>query len=111
MVLCLLNNRWNNVAHLIMKVERENGGLRVLNFLAKYNKKVLILEKHSIPAGLVTSFSRKGVHFDLGIHGLYELEEEQAIPNNYIVFICQVNIKCLHRFCIRIRKWLRSEGT
>lgn len=56
------------------------GGLSVANFLAKYNKKVLVLEKHNIPGGLVTSFPRKGVHFDLGIHGLYELNEGQAIP-------------------------------
>lgn len=55
------------------------GGLSVANFLAKYNKKVLVLEKHNIPGGLVTSFKRKGVHFDLGIHGLYELKEGQAI--------------------------------
>lgn len=56
------------------------GGLSAANFLAKYNKKVLVLEKHNIPGGLVTSFSRKGVHFDLGIHGLYELKEGQSIP-------------------------------
>lgn len=56
------------------------GGLSVANFLAKYNKKVLVLEKHNIPGGLVTSFTRKDVHFDLGIHGLYDLKENQAIP-------------------------------
>ncbi|NMD71757.1 NAD(P)/FAD-dependent oxidoreductase [Bacillus sp. DNRA2] len=56
------------------------GGLSVANFLAKYHKKVLVLEKHNIPGGLVTSFARKGVHFDLGIHGLYELKEKQTIP-------------------------------
>jgi phytoene dehydrogenase-like protein len=56
------------------------GGLSVANFLAKYNKKVLVLEKHNIPGGLVTSFARKGVHFDLGIHGLYELKKNQTIP-------------------------------
>ena len=56
------------------------GGLSVANFLAKYKKRVLVLEKHNIPGGLVTSFKRKGVHFDLGIHGLYELKEGQAIP-------------------------------
>jgi phytoene dehydrogenase-like protein len=56
------------------------GGLSAANFLAKYNKKVLVLEKHNIPGGLVTSFARKGTHFDLGIHGLYELKEGQAIP-------------------------------
>lgn len=49
------------------------GGLSAANFLGKYNKKVLVLEKHNIPGGLVSSFSRRGVHFDLGIHGLYEV--------------------------------------
>lgn len=56
------------------------GGLSAANFLAKYHKRVLVLEKHHTPGGLVTSFSRKGVHFDLGIHGLYELKENQTIP-------------------------------
>lgn len=56
------------------------GGLSTGNFLAKYHKKVLILEKHSIPRGLVTSFKRKGVQFDLGIESLYELKEGQTIP-------------------------------
>jgi len=56
------------------------GGLSTGNFLSKYRKKVLILEKHSIPGGLVTSFKRKGVQFDLGIESLYELKEGQTIP-------------------------------
>jgi phytoene dehydrogenase-like protein len=56
------------------------GGLSAANFLAKYNKKVLVLEKHTIPGGLVTSFARKDVHFDLGIFGLYDLQENQTIP-------------------------------
>lgn len=56
------------------------GGLSAANFLAKYNKNVLVLEKHNIPGGMVTSFARKGAHFDLGIHGLYELKEGQTIP-------------------------------
>lgn len=56
------------------------GGLSAANFLAKYNKKVLVLEKHTIPGGLVTSFARKGVHFDLGILGLHDLKENQTIP-------------------------------
>lgn len=56
------------------------GGLSVASFLTKYNKRVLVLEKHNIPGGLVTSFARRGVHFDLGIHGLYELREHQTIP-------------------------------
>lgn len=56
------------------------GGLSTGNFLAKYNKKVLILEKHNIPGGLITSFNRRGAQFDLGIESLYELKEGQTIP-------------------------------
>jgi phytoene dehydrogenase-like protein len=56
------------------------GGLSAANFLARHNKKVLVLEKHDKPGGLVTSFTRKGVHFDLGIHGVYELKDGQTIP-------------------------------
>jgi phytoene dehydrogenase-like protein len=56
------------------------GGLSTGNFLAKYNKKVLILEKNLIPGGLVISFKRKGVQFDLGIEGLNELKEGETIP-------------------------------
>jgi len=56
------------------------GGLSTGNFLAKYNKKVLILEKNNIPGGLVISFKRQGVQFDLGIEGLNELKEGETIP-------------------------------
>lgn len=56
------------------------GGLSVANFLARFGKRVLVLEKHSLPGGLVTSFARQGTRFDLGIHGLYELNKGQTIP-------------------------------
>jgi phytoene dehydrogenase-like protein len=55
------------------------GGLSAANFLARYGKRVLVLEKHRVPGGLVTSFPREGVHFDLGIHGLYELSRFQQV--------------------------------
>lgn len=78
------------------------GGLSTANFLAKYDKKVIVLEKHSIPGGLVTSFARKNVRFDLGLHGLYELKENQAIWQflNYFgaspveTILCQGNLVC-----------------
>ncbi len=50
------------------------GGLSAANFLAKYGKRVLVLEKHDKPGGIVTSFKRKGTQFDLGIESLHELE-------------------------------------
>lgn len=56
------------------------GGLSTANFLAKYNKKVLVIEKHDKAGGCVTSFKRKEVQFDCGLEGLYELKENETIP-------------------------------
>lgn len=44
------------------------GGLVCGAFLAKANKKVLILEQHSMPGGYCTSFKRKGFIFDSAVH-------------------------------------------
>jgi prolycopene isomerase len=41
------------------------GGLTCGAFLAKHGKKVLIVEQHFKPGGAVTSFTRKGFHFDI----------------------------------------------
>ena len=56
------------------------GGLSVANFLAKYEKKVLVLEKHNIPGGYLTSFSRKNYQFDSGVFHLTDMGEEETIP-------------------------------
>ncbi len=56
------------------------GALSTACFLSKYGKKVLVLEKHDKPGGCVTSFYRKGVSFDCGLEGLYELKPGEAIP-------------------------------
>ncbi|MHC4182940.1 MAG: phytoene desaturase family protein [Planctomycetota bacterium] len=44
------------------------GGLVCGAFLAKSGKKVLIIERHSIPGGYCTSFKRKGFVFDAAVH-------------------------------------------
>ena len=43
-------------------------GLICGTFLAKQEKKVLIIEQHSIPGGYCTSFKRKGFIFDAAVH-------------------------------------------
>lgn len=42
------------------------GGLTAAGLLARYGKKVLVCESHSIPGGAAHSFSRSGFHFDSG---------------------------------------------
>ncbi|NES80492.1 MAG: FAD-dependent oxidoreductase [Moorea sp. SIO2B7] len=42
------------------------GGLTAGSLLARYGKKVLVCESHTIPGGAGHSFSRRGFHFDSG---------------------------------------------
>lgn len=44
------------------------GGLVSGAYLAKNGKKVLVLEQHNIPGGCATTFTRKGVTFEVGLH-------------------------------------------
>ncbi len=55
------------------------GALSTACFLAREGWKVLVLEKENNAGGLVTSFSRNGVQFDLGLEGLFELKEKETI--------------------------------
>ena len=42
------------------------GGLVAASMLARYGKRVLVCESHTIPGGAAHSFSRRGFHFDSG---------------------------------------------
>lgn len=55
------------------------GALSTACFLAREGRKVLVIEKEDKPGGLVTSFSRKGLQFDIGLEGLFELKDRQTI--------------------------------
>lgn len=67
------------------------GGLSAANFLAKYGKNVLVLEKHDKAGGIVTSFQRMGTQFDLGIESLHELEKGGAIQQFFEFWGSQVD--------------------
>jgi prolycopene isomerase len=44
------------------------GGLAAASILALRGKRVLVLERHSIPGGFATNFARKGFTFDVSLH-------------------------------------------
>ena len=46
------------------------GGLSAANSLAKTGKKVLLLEKHNVPGGYATSFTRGRFEFEIALHEL-----------------------------------------
>lgn len=44
------------------------GGLSTASMLARKGKRVLVLERHALPGGYATNFSRKGFTFDVSLH-------------------------------------------
>jgi all-trans-retinol 13,14-reductase len=58
------------------------GGLTAGSTLAKFGKKVLLLEQHYIPGGCATTFKRRDYVMEVGLHeldGLYENDSKQEI--------------------------------
>lgn len=45
------------------------GGLTAANRLARFGRRVLLVERHSVPGGLAAFFRRKGHIFDVSLHG------------------------------------------
>ena len=54
------------------------GGLSAGINLALNNQKVLILEKNSLPGGLVTTFKRGRFEFDTSLYDLYDYGDEET---------------------------------
>ncbi len=44
------------------------GGLTAAAYLAALGKKVIVVERHSVPGGNATVFEHKGYEFDVGVH-------------------------------------------
>ena len=52
------------------------GGLSAASSMAKAGKKVLLLEKHNVPGGYATSFTRGRFEFEIALHELSGLGDE-----------------------------------
>ena len=50
------------------------GGMSCAAALAKYGKRVGLLEQHYLPGGFTHSFARKGFQWDAGVHAVGELK-------------------------------------
>ncbi|XP_072549610.1 all-trans-retinol 13,14-reductase-like [Salminus brasiliensis] len=55
------------------------GGLAIAVLLAKVGKKVLVLEQHDRAGGCCHTFSKKGFEFDIGIHYIGDLLENEPL--------------------------------
>ena len=65
----------------VVVVGAGNGGLSAALYLAKHNKKVLVLEKHNLPGGCATSFSRGGFEFEATLHEMCQMGDEDKKGN------------------------------
>ena len=59
------------------------GGMACAAALAKFGRKVLVLEQHYVPGGFTHTFSRKGYTWDVGVHCLGQMTERE-IPGRLI---------------------------
>jgi phytoene dehydrogenase-like protein len=55
------------------------GGLSCASYLAKHGQKVLVVEKHGVPGGYATSYSRSDYKFDGGLHMLSGVGDGQSL--------------------------------
>lgn len=59
--------------HDVIVIGSGVGGLTVANLLAVHGLSVLVLERHYEIGGLTQAFTRRGYHFDTGVHYLGDL--------------------------------------
>jgi len=60
--------------HDVIVIGAGLGGLTAGAKLAKEGKKVLLIEQHSIPGGCATTFQRKDLKIEVGLHELDGLD-------------------------------------
>ncbi len=68
------------------------GGMACAAALAKYGKKVLILEQHYVAGGFTHTFSRKGFKWDVGVHCIGEMGPRD-LPGRLLSWLSDGNIK------------------
>jgi len=56
------------------------GGLTTASILAKFGKKVLVLERHYVPGGFSHTFKRKdGFEWDVGVHYIGKVDSDESL--------------------------------
>ncbi len=72
------------------------GGLVAGGLLARYGKRVLICESHSIPGGAAHSFTRRGFHFDSGPSFYCGLSDRQSLnPLRQVLDLLQESVPAI----------------
>lgn len=62
-------------------------GLATAIYLQKHGKNVLVLEQHNIPGGFTHTFHRKKFEWDIGVHYIGNLQEENSNLRNTFAYL------------------------
>lgn len=68
------------------------GGMASAAALAKYGRRVLVLEQHYVPGGFTHVFSRKGFTWDVGVHCVGEMRDRD-VPGKILKWLSDGGIK------------------
>ena len=63
------------------------GGLGAAAVLAKEGKRVLVLEQHYVAGGFSHVFKRKGYEWDVGLHYIGEVHQEQSMARKMFDYV------------------------
>lgn len=63
------------------------GGMTAATLLAKANKRVLLLERHTVPGGFSHTFKRKGYEWDVGVHYVGQMESKFSILRKVLEYV------------------------
>ena len=69
------------------------GGMTTGCLLAKAGKRVLILERHTIPGGFTHTFKRKGFEWDVGVHYVGQVKDTRSIIRKVFDYVTDSKLK------------------
>jgi all-trans-retinol 13,14-reductase len=69
------------------------GGLTTAAFLARFGRKVLILERHDVPGGFTHTFKRKGYEWDVGVHYVGQVNDPGNLMRQVLDYVSDGNLE------------------
>ena len=69
------------------------GGLCTASILSKAGKNVLVLEQHYTAGGVTHSFKRNGYEWDVGVHYIGKVHEEEGVLRKVFDYVAEGQLK------------------
>ncbi|RYZ77448.1 MAG: FAD-dependent oxidoreductase, partial [Proteobacteria bacterium] len=65
------------------------GGMTAATLLARAKKRVLLLERHTVPGGFSHTFKRKGYSWDVGVHYVGQMDKKNSILRRILDYVTE----------------------